>query len=102
MEGCMLGCLNRVHTGERRAVLKQLEGYHTERIDIHFEVVWLMPEDLRRHVAVRPCLACQLELGFQVVAGMLVDRQRLGQAEVSQLDGACVIDETGPAFEQAL
>ena len=33
-------------------MLKQLEGYHTERVDIHFEVVWLMPEDLRRHVAV--------------------------------------------------
>lgn len=52
MEGCMLGCLNRVHASKRRAVLKQLEGDHTERIHIHFEVVRLMPEDLRRHVAV--------------------------------------------------
>lgn len=29
---------------------------------------------------------------------MLVDRQRLGQAKVSQLDGASVVDETRPAF----
>ena len=28
---------------------------------------------------------------------MLVDRQRLGQAKVSQLDGASVVDETRPA-----
>lgn len=48
----MLGCLNRVHSSKRRTVLKQLEGYHTERVDVYFEVVWLMPEDLRRHVAV--------------------------------------------------
>lgn len=52
MQRCMLGSLHRVHSSKRRAVLKQLKCYHAERVDIHFEIVGLMSEDLRRHISV--------------------------------------------------
>ena len=52
MQSCMLCSLDWVHSRKRRTVLKQLEGYHTERVDIDFEIVRLMSEDLRSHVAI--------------------------------------------------
>ena len=75
MQGCMLSSLHRIHASKWRAVLKQLEGYHTERVDIHFEVVGLVSEDFRRHVSVGACFPCQPELGVQIVASVLIDRQ---------------------------
>ena len=52
MKSGMLSSLHRVHAGKGRTVLKQLEGDHTEGVDINFEVVGLVSEDLRRHVAI--------------------------------------------------
>ena len=52
MQGCMLGSFYRVHASKGRTVLKQLKRYHTERVDVYFEVVGLMSEHLWSHVAV--------------------------------------------------
>lgn len=41
----------------------------------HAQVQGSPPEDLRGHVAIGPCLPCQPEFAFKVIAGMLVDRQ---------------------------
>lgn len=56
-----------------------------------------MPEDLRGHVSVAAGLPRQLELGVQVVAGVLVHRQRLAEPKVGQLDGAGVEYQALPA-----
>ena len=95
-EGSCLGCSHGVHARKGGHMLKQLVGNHAEGVDVHFEVVGLMPEHLRGHIPIGASLPCQSECCIQVVAGMLVDRQRLGEAKVSQLDCASVIYQAVP------
>ena len=43
MQGCLAGCLHRVHPRKRGAILEQLVRNHAEGVHIHLEVVGLVP-----------------------------------------------------------
>lgn len=67
----------------------------------YLEVVGLVSENFWRHVSVAACLACELKFRVQVITGMLIDRQRLAEPKICQLDGACVKYQVFPAANRS-